>query len=284
MAKRFTATEKWQDPWFCGLSMRDRSFWQYILDTCDHAGIWQVNWPLVKFYHGPEFEFNETAFSGRLVKLSEEKWFIPKFIAFQYGDLDERNRAHASVIRILQKEGAWMALISSIEGRKDMDTDKDQDKEKKKVKELSPAFLAFWDAYPRKVDKQDAIRSWDKIEHEPEVDAHIMSGLAAHKASDQWTKDGGAFIPHPATWLNKRRWESQPPPRGTNGASQRTGVPGRIVGAAAPVPGKYDDIERRSRERFGVGGEQAKDRGLQGAGPRGAPSAPDVHGGPVQGH
>ena len=62
MAKRFTATDKWGDPWFCGLSVSDRMFWIYLLDACDHAGIWQVNWPLVSFYHGKDFKFNESRY------------------------------------------------------------------------------------------------------------------------------------------------------------------------------------------------------------------------------
>jgi hypothetical protein len=31
------------------------------------------------------------------------------------------------------------------------------------------------------------------------------------KNSQQWTKDGGQFIPMPATWLNGRRWEDETP-------------------------------------------------------------------------
>ena len=36
-----------------------------------------------------------------------------------------------------------------------------------------------------------------------------MSAIEAQKKSPQWTKDGGQFIPHPATWLNGKRWEDQ---------------------------------------------------------------------------
>jgi len=38
-----------------------------------------------------------------------------------------------------------------------------------------------------------------------------MAGLERSKVSEQWQRDGGQFIPHPATWLNGRRWEDQPP-------------------------------------------------------------------------
>lgn len=123
MANRFTATEKWIDPWFCGLTEKDKLFWIYLVDNCDHAGIWQVNWPLVGF-HIKDYVFNETVFKGRIVKLRDDKWFIPKFIEFQYKTgLNPDNRAHLSVINILKKEGALKGLTRSLQGRKDMDKD-----------------------------------------------------------------------------------------------------------------------------------------------------------------
>jgi hypothetical protein len=33
-----------------------------------------------------------------------------------------------------------------------------------------------------------------------------------HVASEQWRRDDGRFIPHPATWLNQRRWEDEAEP------------------------------------------------------------------------
>jgi hypothetical protein len=131
MAKRFTATEKWDDPWFSNLESKDQLFWIYLLDKCSHAGIWQVNWPLVKF-HIKGFRFNADTFKDRILEITPEKWFIPKFIEFQYGELNQANRAHASVLYALEKEGASKGLISPIQGAKDKDKDKDKDKVKDK--------------------------------------------------------------------------------------------------------------------------------------------------------
>ena len=130
MANRFTATEKWIDPWFCELNEKDKLFWIYIVDNCDHAGIWQVNWPLVRF-HIKDYVFNEKVFNSRIIKLKNDKWFIPKFIEFQYKTgLNPENRAHQSVINILKKEGAYKGLERGIKARKDTDKDKDKDKDK----------------------------------------------------------------------------------------------------------------------------------------------------------
>lgn len=131
MAKRLTATEKWDDPWFCEMSTAEKLFWIYLMDKCDHAGIWQVNWRLVKF-HIPEFEYRQETFKDRIIELSPSKWFIPKFVGFQYLTLNPENRAHQSVISRLQKEGAYKGLASPKLGCKDMDKVKDKDKDKDK--------------------------------------------------------------------------------------------------------------------------------------------------------
>ena len=39
----------------------------------------------------------------------------------------------------------------------------------------------------------------------------LIATVERARFSEQWTKDGGSFIPHPATWLNQRRWEDEEP-------------------------------------------------------------------------
>lgn len=68
-------------------------------------------------------------------------------------------------------------------------------------------FSQFWDEYPKKVSKKDAQSAWKSLKVGPELMAKIMDGLRKWITSDQWTRDGGQFIPYPATWLRKRRWE-----------------------------------------------------------------------------
>lgn len=68
-------------------------------------------------------------------------------------------------------------------------------------------FDAFWSSYPRRVNKVGAKRSWTRINPDPKLQGTILLALDAHKRSEQWTKDEGRFIPHPATWLNQKRWE-----------------------------------------------------------------------------
>ena len=74
------------------------------------------------------------------------------------------------------------------------------------------AFVVFWNLYPYKVGKKAAWKAWQKVKYTPELGAKIMASLEAWKASPQWTKDDGRYIPHAATWLNGERWEDEVKP------------------------------------------------------------------------
>lgn len=73
------------------------------------------------------------------------------------------------------------------------------------VSYLEGDFDAFWSAYPRKAGKKAALKAWNAAKDKPAVDV-IVTAVKAQAASDQWKRDGGQFIPHPATWLNQGRW------------------------------------------------------------------------------
>ncbi len=75
--------------------------------------------------------------------------------------------------------------------------------------EYSPEFLAFWDAYPRKVGKGDAWRTWKKLRPSARTLELILLAVGRQAKSEQWRRDRGQFVPHPATWLNQRRWEDE---------------------------------------------------------------------------
>lgn len=72
-----------------------------------------------------------------------------------------------------------------------------------------PDFLAFWAAYPRKVAKGTAYRAWAKLKPDPSLLKAILKAIEKQKRTEQWQRDGGQYIPYPATWLNARRWEDE---------------------------------------------------------------------------
>lgn len=73
---------------------------------------------------------------------------------------------------------------------------------------LDDGFEEFWQAYPKKVGKEAARKSWSKSKLN--VD-QVLKSLEWQKESDQWQKSDGQFIPNPATYLNQGRWLDEQP-------------------------------------------------------------------------
>ena len=145
MAKRFTDNQKWSKSWFMDLEIEDKLLWIYMTDSCDHAGVWEINWKLTSFMVGFQVAKLPDSFEKQVYKINEKKYFIKDFIDFQYGQLSENNRAHNSVLTILNKymlikQGAYMPLTSPFQGGKDKDKDKDKDKVKDKDKFKKPSL------------------------------------------------------------------------------------------------------------------------------------------------
>ena len=74
---------------------------------------------------------------------------------------------------------------------------------------MKERFDRFWKAYPRKTAKQDAAKAFARLNPDEALMTVILGAVEKQKQSDQWTRDGGQYIPHPATWLNGRRWEDE---------------------------------------------------------------------------
>jgi hypothetical protein len=72
-------------------------------------------------------------------------------------------------------------------------------------------FADFWKAYPKHQDKQGALKAFQKLKPDQELLDQMIKSINAWKQSEQWTKDGGQYIPMPTTWLNRRRWEDDLP-------------------------------------------------------------------------
>ena len=80
---------------------------------------------------------------------------------------------------------------------------------KVKTKDSGVGFDEFWKIYPRKVAKPNALEAWLRINPSNELCKRIYAKVATFKVSEQWIKDDGKYIPHPATWLNQERWADE---------------------------------------------------------------------------
>ena len=122
----------------------------------------------------------------------------------------EANQANATFASVDQANQAI-----ACNKNKNKNKNKEQEEEKDKEKErLETGFDLFWDAYPKKVAKQDARKAFMKLAPDEQILDRMMTALQRQKVSADWTKDGGQFVPHPATWLNGRRWEDEVKPQG----------------------------------------------------------------------
>ena len=70
-------------------------------------------------------------------------------------------------------------------------------------------FEEFWQSYPHKVGKKAALSAWKKLGPNAGLRAKILEAIRTQKASQQWQRENGRYIPNPATWLNQGRWEDQ---------------------------------------------------------------------------
>jgi hypothetical protein len=106
MAKRMTDTDKWKKGFIRGLNSKYKLLWLYILDDCDHAGVWETDFEVASIRIGSKITEVEASIAlSDQIKIFDDgnKWFIPKFIDFQYGTLNENSRVHQSVIKIIEK-------------------------------------------------------------------------------------------------------------------------------------------------------------------------------------
>lgn len=83
------------------------------------------------------------------------------------------------------------------------------DKPKRNRAEYSELFERFWSAYPKKVAKGTASKAFEKMHPDESLLQDILTALDWQKCTEQWKQNGGKYIPHPASYLNGRRWEDE---------------------------------------------------------------------------
>ena len=76
--------------------------------------------------------------------------------------------------------------------------------------ELVTDFDRFWQAYPRKIAKGDARKAWHALAPDAAFVDRILDALVWQTRQPDWLRDGGTWIPYPATYLRSERWEDEP--------------------------------------------------------------------------
>lgn len=94
------------------------------------------------------------------------------------------------------------------------------DEEVRSAPSIEDLFSVFWTAWPRKVDRKDAVHAFTKTLASSVFRGQSAEDIAAHLTeratawAHQWTVVEGrplTKIPHAATWLNHERWTDEIP-------------------------------------------------------------------------
>ena len=73
--------------------------------------------------------------------------------------------------------------------------------------DVGERFERFWKTYPRKVGKDAARRAFAKRKPDEGLLAKMLASIASQSQTVEWQREGGRFVPNPATWLNQGRWQ-----------------------------------------------------------------------------
>lgn len=221
--KRFTETTKWRDVWFAALPTKYKLAWLWVLDACDHAGVVDANVRAMAFDIGEQIDEREfiAAMQGKVVRLTESKWHVPRFVAFQWGELSEDCRPHQKVFKQLKAHG-----IDPVSGQRVFDTLSDtlsdrvsgtlEEEVKEEVEVVSKVqtnqiesdeLEAIWREYPKKVGKREALPVIKLIVRERGFDFILQRVKAYAAAVSRWPADERRFIPDPVRWFKRGRYD-----------------------------------------------------------------------------
>lgn len=117
-------------------------------------------------------------------------------------------------------------------------------------------FDRFWEIYPRRVAKAEARKAWVQVSPDQSLFDRICMAIESAKRCSQWQRDGGRYIPHPATWLRREGWADE----------HQVAVPNELSGGDKRVQGTVDAINWLFGSRDDEGTNFRQGNGVSGRG------------------
>lgn len=235
MAKRFTDTNKWREPFFRKLSDKAKLAWIYLCDECDMAGVLKIDWDLASFQLG--FKVNaETLsrwFPHKIHFLSSDKIVILTFFKFQYGESKNSWSAKVRAKEKLEKLGFTIDNNNLLHFSKEGETTVPpqwgdshptrlyrvigkgigkEDSEKISLDASEPdnekwvltddLLEAAYKNYPRKMGKKDGHKRLRALIKSPEAYADLLLAIDNYNLKIAKEKTEPQFIKHWSTFAN----------------------------------------------------------------------------------
>lgn len=105
----------------------------------------------------------------------------------------------------------WPCIIRGALANQEQEQEQEQEHELTPEGSPTEGFADFYDGYPKKKNRTDAEKAWKSLRPSLELRERIMADVVTRAVSYDWRKDGGKFIPYPASYLRSRRWEDDEP-------------------------------------------------------------------------
>lgn len=105
--KRFTESQKWDDPWFRALPGAHKLVFLYLLDRCNNAGFWEEDLDGMAFHTKVEASSLKGALKGleRGLQGASGWYWVKNFLRHQKNDsLNPENPAHRQIIALLLEQ------------------------------------------------------------------------------------------------------------------------------------------------------------------------------------
>lgn len=264
--KRFTETNKWRDAWFRKLSAPAKLVWIYMTENCDQVGMIELDLKLLSDDCGCKITEGHLAELGdRVQKVCDDRFFIPKFIYFQYGELTPTCAPHRSILKMVEihkltrdgilyfhpKGNPVGALEKNHVKRKEAPADP----------EINSIALAIYDAYPRHIARADALDAIGKALKK--ISANELLKKTQEYAAARAGQDDH-YTPHPATWFNRESYYDDPNAWKSNTPAP-TGKPNPrnfgVVGTTDYGDGVKPRLQRELEEKARLAEQMASDGG-----------------------
>ena len=231
MSKRFIDTGFLDQKWIRKLSPERKIFLIYLMLKCDNGGVIDLDMEDVEFWIGKKIGGIEFLPENYLIPInSTGKYFMPKFIEWQYKDLNSQKFIVAQARQILEKQNLinpdfTLNLPNSyVKVTKDVPESQEQGIGigkgkgigigKDKGKEFENCFEIFRQNYPGTKRGFNVELDNLKKKHKEwkEIIPILSDALNYQRSAREIKARSGGFVPewkNLQTWINQKCWEEE---------------------------------------------------------------------------